>query len=398
MYRIMIVDDETLIQNSIQKYITQTMPACQIIGIYGNGIDALNAFRHFPADIVLIDIRMPQMDGLELIRQLNQLSSCYIPIIISSYSEFSYAKTAMSLGVIYYLLKPIDFHEMTQAINAAIRKIDQHRYVDSPLRDQQEQREIFFTDLLLGHSLSKAAAVSQFQQLDLPFSYENSKGTLLHISLLKTNDWTYGKENLPIALCNILRMLLTPDYLLPLFFAENDGSILLIHPHSHNWHYEKFASQAKNLLNIQLIADPVFSFSSLDDLRKRDLSILPLASDITFTASSESLAEQSGIQKAIEYMNEHYMENLSREDVASKVFMSGAHFSRCFKKEMGITYLDYLTDLRMQKAIELLQTNCKIQDIGKQLGYPSQNRFIINFRHYTSYTPSEYRRKVLKLL
>ena len=92
------------------------------------------------------------------------------------------------------------------------------------------------------------------------------------------------------------------------------------------------------------------------------------------------------------------MEDLTRDDVASKVFMCGAHFSRCFKKETGITYLDYLIDLRMKKAIELLQTNCKIQDIAKKIGYTSQNRFIINFRHYTSYTPSEYRRKVLNIM
>lgn len=95
MYRIMIVDDETLIQDSIQNYISQNMPSYRITGIYGNGVDALAAFRKSPADIVLIDIRMPQMDGLELIRQLNQLRVYYVPIIISSYSEFTYAKTAM---------------------------------------------------------------------------------------------------------------------------------------------------------------------------------------------------------------------------------------------------------------------------------------------------------------
>ena len=104
------------------------------------------------------------------------------------------------------------------------------------------------------------------------------------------------------------------------------------------------------------------------------------------------------IQKAVDYVNQHYGEDLAREDVAAKVYMSGAHFSRCFKIVTGSTYKDYLTELRMQKAIELLKTNTKISDIAQKVGYTNSNRFNVNFRSYTSYSPSEYRSKVLNLI
>ena len=70
----------------------------------------------------------------------------------------------------------------------------------------------------------------------------------------------------------------------------------------------------------------------------------------------------------------------------------------CFKLITSVSYKDYLTEIRMQKAIELLKTNARISDIAQKVGYNNPNRFNVNFRHYTSYTPSEYRTYVLKML
>ena len=62
-----------------------------------------------------------------------------------------------------------------------------------------------------------------------------------------------------------------------------------------------------------------------------------------------------------------------------------------------MSFLSYLTTVRMKKAIELLGTRMKINDIAKAVGYQSRNRFFINFRQYTSYSPTEYRRYILKM-
>ncbi|MCI9143300.1 MAG: helix-turn-helix transcriptional regulator, partial [Lachnospiraceae bacterium] len=104
------------------------------------------------------------------------------------------------------------------------------------------------------------------------------------------------------------------------------------------------------------------------------------------------------IENAVLFMKENYALDLTRDMVAESVYMSGAYFSRCFKQVTGITYKDYLIEIRMQKAVEFLKTNQKISEIALKVGYPNPNRFNINFRHYTSYTPSEYRTYVLKMI
>ena len=62
-----------------------------------------------------------------------------------------------------------------------------------------------------------------------------------------------------------------------------------------------------------------------------------------------------------------------------------------------MSFLNYLTTVRMKKAIELLGTRMKVNDIARAVGYQSRNRFFINFRQYTSYSPTEYRRLILKM-
>lgn len=396
MYRIMIVDDEPLTQSSIRQYIELKMPEFQITAVCGNGVDALDTFRDSPADIVMVDIRMPQMSGLELIEKLNRLSVYYVPIVISSFSDFTYAKSAMGLGAVNYLLKPIDYHELEQALEAASHKISYHRLICSPVYERQDKQESYLLNLIRGYPSDKIASSYLFRQLNFPFSYENSPGIVLEATPQQPIQWAYGKEGLSIALGTILRMTLQPDYLLPVSCGDHHCDFLLICPASVDEGLNQFVTQAQEMLNLHIVASTIFHFSSLEELRSGNCQ--KLIPDLICDAPQEdSLKEKSMVQKAIGYINEHYADDISRDEIASKVYMSGAHFSRCFKKETGMTFSDYITAVRMQKAIELLQTNCKIQTISKKLGYTSQNRFIINFKHYTSYTPSEYRKTVLKI-
>ena len=97
------------------------------------------------------------------------------------------------------------------------------------------------------------------------------------------------------------------------------------------------------------------------------------------------------------YIQQHYNEDLTREDVADAVFLSSAYFSRFFKQKTGLSFIDYLTTVRMQKAIELLGTHMKVGEIANRVGYLSRNRFFINFRQYSGYTPSEYRKQILRM-
>lgn len=393
MYKVMIVDDETITQNLISRYLNEKMPECRITGICRNGSQALENFRLAPADIVLADIRMPIMNGLELIKELNRLSDYYVPIIISSYSEFAYAQKALSLGVINYLLKPVDFSELTCSIESAKRKIDQHRIACSSLDYRLDEQALYLINLLNDNFRDKKTALKYLDSLSFPFDCSNSCGMLVRVNFLETASWNYGKETLHTAVCNLLHYLYSPIYMLPLAYTGTYCDILIFHPDCGSIDLNRLCLHAFRELTIKITAAHVFQFSSIEDLSTHSYHTISANTETSGKKAAED--GKTMIQKAISYINEHYAEDLTRDEVADRVFMSGAYFSRCFKQETGTTYFDYLTEIRMQRAILLLQNNCPIQDVAKKVGYTNTTRFIINFKHYTSYTPSEYRKKLL---
>lgn len=102
--------------------------------------------------------------------------------------------------------------------------------------------------------------------------------------------------------------------------------------------------------------------------------------------------EERGIQKAIEYINKNYMQPISLKDVAKEVYFSEFYFSKLFKKKTNTSFTDYLVQIRMEKALELLKSRkYKVYEISKLVGYES-NYFVKVFRNYTGYTPKEYAR------
>lgn len=394
MYKIMIVDDEAMSANTLKKYIDTHLPSCRVVGTYRNGQEALDAFRAAPADILLADIRMPIMDGLQLVEHLNELTRDYIPIIISSYGEFEYAKTAMKLGVIYYLLKPLDFAELNRSVEAAAHLLSQRRLAQSSLSVQDDDQEIFLMNLMHGKYQSDDEAIQQFGSLGFPFSYRQCCGVRVRVSFSENSAWVYGDDALYTATQNLLRSAYAQAYILPLSRKHHRCDFLIICSEPTSFDFSPLVAEGKRVLETDTTVQELFRFRSLEQLRTQDAA--PDSHPLTDTQDSAEIA--ATIHKAIEYINAHYGEDLAREDVAAKVYMSCAHFSRCFKIVTGSTYKDYLTEVRMQKAIELLKTNAKVSDIAQKVGYSNSNRFNVNFRNYTSYSPTEYRSRVLHLL
>ncbi len=404
MYKIMIVDDEQATPDMISQYITSKMSDFEITNICNNGQEALAAFERSPVDIVLVDIRMPVMDGLTFLEQLNQATRDYIPIVISGYGEFEYAKTAMRLGVVHYLLKPLDFKELSQALEAAVQSLKNMHYTKNTSRScLKEIQEIYFQNIIGGKYAGREAAMKDFTNATLPISYDKNGGFYIQVDYLDTAGWTYGQDSIVTAISNLLTFLYRPLFLIPVVREKSSCRILLfcekLEPDT-----QVLCRTVVQLLNISISVRLLQHFASVEQLRMPSSapSYPPPAISTDGNITEETLLSVSdaraNIEKAVQYIEEHYGEDLMRDSVAAAVYMSGAHFSRCFKLIKGVSYKDYLTELRMQKAIALLATNKKISEISTLVGYSSPNRFNINFRQYTSYSPSEYRSKVLKVL
>ena len=118
MYRILLVDDEDLIRVSLRYAVERSGADAEVVAECSGGREALDVLREIEPDIIITDIRMPHMDGLEMIRQIRQTSADVQIIIISGYAEFEYARQAIQYRVSEYLLKPVS----AEALKASLEK------------------------------------------------------------------------------------------------------------------------------------------------------------------------------------------------------------------------------------------------------------------------------------
>lgn len=126
MLKVLLVEDEDLIRRGLHFQMDWTAAGCVVAGEACSGEEGLEKIGQLRPDIVITDVRMQDMDGLEMLKRGLALCS-FDAIIISGYGEFDYAQQAIRLGVAEYLLKPVDFN----ALGSVIRKIVSRRQQES---------------------------------------------------------------------------------------------------------------------------------------------------------------------------------------------------------------------------------------------------------------------------
>ena len=116
--RIVVVEDEMCIREGLVKLLERIDRAYLVVGQADNGKSGLELIKESKPDLVITDVQMPIMDGLEMLRCLQEKQPLPKVIILSAYSEFSYAQQAIKLGVSEYLIKPIIINELTQSLRS----------------------------------------------------------------------------------------------------------------------------------------------------------------------------------------------------------------------------------------------------------------------------------------
>ena len=143
MYSVLIVEDEYYVRSSILHRIGWEQLNLRIAGEADNGMKALEFLQHTPVDILLTDIRMPEMDGLELIAAAKQLYPQIRCIILSGYDDFIYTRAAIRMGVSDYVQKPIDEDEVAETLQRITGELDKESLSSSaalPLNPQLAQQ------------------------------------------------------------------------------------------------------------------------------------------------------------------------------------------------------------------------------------------------------------------
>lgn len=164
MYRVLIVDDEEFIRNGLKCIMDWEAEGFEVCGDAGNGEVAIQMINQMLPDLVLMDIRMPKITGLEVVKHCTERSLPCKFIIISGFSDFKYAQEAIRYGVESYLTKPIDEDELLKTVRQIKEALDkQHQNQDHLANIRQKAKDVFLYDIVLG----KQSQIATLDETDI---------------------------------------------------------------------------------------------------------------------------------------------------------------------------------------------------------------------------------------
>lgn len=237
MYRILIADDEDIIREGLANYIDWERTGFEIVGAYADGEEAYAAALEKKPDVVLTDVKMPFMDGLELSKKLMEAFPDIHILIISGHDEFSYAKEALKIGVNDYLLKPINSKELVKIMKALKEKLDDNEN-QKKIREKLNQqlleslpllKERFLVRITSGMFQDNAELNNRAKFLDVDFSEPPYTVSVIDVDDLQEDDGLQKIQQLcRISLGNALKNTYDPN--MPhIIFNDKYEHVVCIH-------------------------------------------------------------------------------------------------------------------------------------------------------------------------
>lgn len=185
MYRILLVDDEILVRDAIRENIDWESMDCELVGDCENGQQAADFVKTHPVDIVLTDILMPYMDGMELSHFLHDNYPDIVIVIFSGFGEFEYAKKAIQYNVSEYMLKPVTAMELREVIKKMKEKVDQQRKEKQKMESLTKTSQDYNKNALVIRSKAIEALVSCTRDVQESLDELEGMGIVLNASSYK---------------------------------------------------------------------------------------------------------------------------------------------------------------------------------------------------------------------
>lgn len=335
MFSVIVVDDEMMIRTSISAFINNCDVGFEVVGTFRDGSDAIKYLEENNVDLVISDIRMVQVSGIDLAQYIYENKPWTQVILLSGYTDFEYAKAAIKYNVKEYITKPTDFENLK---NSLIN-------MKNLLTEQKNNNINSFFDNIM-HLYAEIVSIN----------LADAKETLF--ALLDKN--THKNERLGQYAFNIFEIIIDKLY-------------------------------ANLNIRISTENDDLKDFPDItDNQRVYDFSIKMLENIIKQLSAKNKKTDNIVVDKLIQFINDNFSKNISLQDAAESVFFNPAYCSRFFKEQTGENFSNYLLKVRMEHAVKLLKENKKINDISKECGSQSPGYFTRVFKDYYNCTPSEY--------
>lgn len=325
----------------------------QVCGEACDGEDALDRIRELEPDLVVTDIRMPIVDGLQLIEQsANRMKVRCGFVILSGHEDFTAAHQALQHGVLDYWLKPINTDEIHLTLNRLqVQWTDKHQdrmhvgLLEFPISSISEQLRSAEDRLLL------AIEAHDTEQID----------TAVHCVYRQMEQAFESTE---------LRMSYLSSLLLELRWQITE------------WDVRGNALPHNTASNAFLQLECEQWLLSLTSLCQENALIL-----------KEQRAREGPVGNVVRYIRKEYKKPLRLQEVAKALHFQPAYMGQLFKKKMGMSFIEYLHRTRIEEASKLLRrTNLIISDIARTVGYTDPELFSHKFKKYMSISPSQYKK------
>ncbi|MCL2320582.1 MAG: AraC family transcriptional regulator [Oscillospiraceae bacterium] len=170
-FRVIVADDEKLIAKNIALSITRANPAFDVVSVVGDGQEAYDLIRKLLPDVVFCDIKMPVMDGLELISKIYAEMPFIKTVIISGYSDFQYARTALQQHSSDYLLKPLNPDEL----QATLKKLERELLaVQNEISIERQSQPIDIVESVKAHLRHNYAQTLNFSDISAHYGFSSA--------------------------------------------------------------------------------------------------------------------------------------------------------------------------------------------------------------------------------
>ena len=389
MYNILIVDDEPIVKIALRSILPWEEYGFFICGTAGNGLEALSLVEKQHPDVIITDLKMPGMDGLELIRTLKEKKYPGEILVLSNYEDFDSVRSALLLGAADYLLKiKIQADTLLACLNKTTEKLQKKAGEKSPVPEEtiSENRNRLLLSFFQGDS-SITSFIQENRETELGFMEKNCAICYVTFEKFLSNDAFSISSNL------LRDMILdaVQGALQPYILVLNDYSALVVFSQK-----ELTVSQIKVEQLVKKLYNRFTMYQSFapDMPYQENLKNYEEARKIYQSFHQNEGHYKNDVAKTIAYIEENYMHRLTLASISANVNLSSSYLCRVFKSEVGTSITSYLNNLRIRKAATLIkEQDLSLKEISAMVGIDDQLYFSRLFKKCMGISPSEYGKK-----
>ncbi|MFK9090125.1 response regulator [Bacillus salipaludis] len=392
MWKLLIAEDEPTIRKGLKYAANWEDYSIHVIDEAEDGEIALEMAIEKRPNILFVDINMPFLNGLELIKQLRHHLPDSIFIVISGYDEFGYAQQAIKMEVFDYLLKPVNKVELEKTVKRATEQLERdskRKQRELQLDDNKQLlKEKFLQNWSQGQIVNEEVN-KQYQLLDFNLGPKIGMSIFKVIREIDENgaDQNWSDVLIAFSLKNIINDILKPHSDKELF-EDKFGNIVVLTP---NIEMEQLMARNRE---IKEYAEKFLGkvIICVENILHEHLEI-----PTQYNSLKEEIQSFKGLSPMVilakDYIDQHYYEHtLSLQRVANMVQVSPTYLSKQIKNELGVSFINYLTKVRINKALMLIKDPyLKVYEVADLVGYSTQHYFCNAFKKVIGISPRDYR-------